>query len=120
MLGTIRIGCFLEGCCGGVVCTLGNNSFKWPTQIMEAFLDFGILVWLLIIESRSDKRRGLLYPRFMISYGLVRFIIEFFRDTPKDWLGLSHGHWFSIVSFVAGLVWIAISIKRKQTVKIRK
>lgn len=112
MLGTIRIGCFLNGCCGGTIFALGSRHFRWPTQLFEAVFDFGILIWLLIIESRPGNRRGLLYPRFLISYGVVRFIIEFMRDTTKDWLGLSHGQWFSIVAVMAGIVWIVISRKK--------
>jgi phosphatidylglycerol:prolipoprotein diacylglycerol transferase len=114
MLGTIRIGCFLNGCCGGTMCHIGTRNFTWPTQLLEAVCDFGILAWLLIIESRPNNRRGLLYPRFLISYGVVRFIIEFMRDTPKDWLGLSHGQWFSIVAVIAGIGWIVIATKRKR------
>ena len=112
MLGTIRIGCFLNGCCGGTICTIGTRHFHWPTQLLEAVCDFGILAWLLLLESRQNNRRGLLYPRFLISYGIVRFIIEFMRDTPKDWLGLSHGQWFSIVAVMAGIAWIVISRKK--------
>ncbi len=110
MLGTIRIGCFLNGCCGGTMCHIGTRTFTWPTQLLEAVCDFGILAWLLIIESRPNNRRGLLYPRFLISYGVVRFIIEFMRDTPKDWLGLSHGQWLSVI---AGIGWIVLAIRRE-------
>ena len=113
MLGTIRVGCLLTGCCGGTMCTLGARHFRWPTQLLEAVCDFGILAWLLILESRPDNRRGLLYPRFLISYGAVRFIIEFMRDTPKDWLGLSHGQWFSVIAVIAGIGWIIIVTRCK-------
>ena len=113
MLGTIRIGCFLNGCCGGTICTLGSRRFRWPTQLFEAVCDFGILAWLLLLESRPNNRRGLLYPRFLISYGAVRFIIEFMRDTPKDWLGLSHGQWFSVIAVIAGIGWILIVTRCK-------
>lgn len=114
MLGTIRIGCFLNGCCGGTMCHIGTRNFTWPTQLLEAVCDFGILAWLLIIESRPNNRRGLLYPRFLISYGAVRFIIEFMRDTSKDWLGLSHGQWFSVIAVIAGIGWIILATKRKR------
>ncbi len=117
MLGTIRIGCFLNGCCGGTICTLGARHFHWPTQLLEAVCDFGILAWLLLLESRPNNRRGLLYPRFLISYGAVRFIIEFMRDTPKDWLGLSHGQWFSIVAVIAGIGWILFVTRCKHVNK---
>lgn len=117
MLGTIRVGCFLNGCCGGVLCTIGSTSFHWPTQIMEAICDFAILAWLLVLESRPNNTRGLLYPRFMIAYGAVRFVIEFMRDTPKDWLGLSHGQWFSIFAVIAGIGFEILSKRWKNVEK---
>ena len=110
MLGTIRIGCFLNGCCGGITGRIGAKIFTWPTQLMEAVCDFGILAWLLVSESMPGRpARGKLYPRFLVSYGIVRFIIEVLRDTPKDWLGLSHGQWFSIVAVIAGICWTILS-----------
>ncbi len=109
MLGTIRIGCFLNGCCGGRPIALFGRTVTFPTQIIEAIFDIGILVWLVMIELRSEKMtRGTLYPLFLISYGTVRFFIEFLRDTAKDWLGMSHGQWFSIIAVVAGIVWLVL------------
>ena len=103
MLATIRIGCFLNGCCGGVLCTIGSASFHWPTQIMEAIFDFGILVWLLILEQRPGNIRGLLYPRFMIAYGTVRFVIEWFRTTEIK-IGIFHiSHFWAMLSIIIGV-----------------
>ncbi|MBP1587329.1 MAG: prolipoprotein diacylglyceryl transferase [Clostridia bacterium] len=112
MLGTIRIGCMLNGCCGGTSFHINHFTLTWPTQLLEAVFDFGILAWLLVLETRSDRYyRGGLYPRFMISYGIIRFIIEFMRDTPKDWLWLSHGQWFAIVGIAVG-IGLLIIVKR--------
>lgn len=96
MVGTIRVGCFLNGCCGGWTTASG---FTWPTQAMESIGDFIILFWLL---SREEKGGDRLYPRFMLAYGALRFLIEFLRDTPKDWLRLSHGQWFSAAAVLIG------------------
>lgn len=98
MIGTIRVGCFLNGCCGGWATASG---FRWPTQAMESVGDFVILFWLLSMGKKGDTK---LYLRFMLAYGILRFFIEFLRDTPKDWLFLSHGQWFSIVA-----VWAAVT-----------
>ena len=61
------------------------------------------------IEKSGDKP-GVLYPCFLLSYGVLRFFVEFFRDTAKDWLYMSHGQWFSIVAIL-----IAVTVlKRKK------
>lgn len=92
MIGTIRVGCFLNGCCGGWAL---ENGFRWPTQAMESIGDFIILFWLLSKEEKDDR---FLYSRFMLAYSILRFLIEFLRDTAKDWLYLSHGQWFAITA----------------------
>ena len=100
MVGTIRVGCFLNGCCGGWATTSG---FHWPTQAIESVGDFVILFWLLSKEENGDR---ILYFRFMLAYSILRFFIEFLRDTPKDWLALSHGQWFAVAAaIIAVTVW---------------
>ena len=70
---------------------------------MEGFGDMLILFFLLCVEKK-ERFSGKSYPVFLISYGIMRFAIEFVRDTTKDWLGLSHGQWFSIVGIGIALV----------------
>lgn len=104
MIGCMRVNCFLSGCCGGWEIQVYDICFAWPTQIMDSIGDFAIASWLIKWEASSQKRGGL-YPLFMVSYGIMRFILEFLRNTPKDWLYLSHGQWFSAISIAAGLTW---------------
>lgn len=112
IVGFQRFGCFCAGCCGGI--PMGNGNMLWPTQLMEGFGDMLILCLLLTAEKR-DENKGNRYLWFLISYGMMRFAIEFVRDTPKDWLGLSHGQWFSIAGIgVALLMVIGDMIWKKQ------
>lgn len=102
MLAVLRIGCLISGCCGGCAVTFaGIYVEKFPTQITECICDLLILSGLLFYE-RMWKNEGRLYFFIMVYYGVVRFFIEFLRDTPKDWLYMSHGQWFSIVSVCIG------------------
>ncbi|MBQ8325027.1 MAG: prolipoprotein diacylglyceryl transferase [Clostridia bacterium] len=101
IVGFQRFGCFCAGCCGGI--PIGNTAMVWPTQLMEGLGDMLILFFLLFVE-KNEKFRGKSYPAFLISYGIMRFAIEFVRDTAKDWLGLSHGQWFSIVGICIALL----------------
>lgn len=109
MLAIVRVGCFLNGCCGGWEARLGSLAFRWPTQAMESVCDFMILTWLLGAEERG---KGNLYGRFLVSYGVVRFFIEFLRDTPKDWLIFSHGQVFAMISALTGCAFLRKSGKR--------
>ena len=112
IVGFQRFGCWCAGCCGGI--PIGNNGSVWPTQLMEGFGDMAILCLILYMEKK-EAHKGKGYPAFLISYGIMRFAIEFVRDTTKDWLGLSHGQWFSIVGIcVALLMVVGDKIWKKQ------
>lgn len=107
MICCMRLGCYLQGCCGGWELCLGNLCFSWPTQALESIGDFTIFL-LLAHWQKDEKRRGQLYPLFMLFYSLMRFGVEFLRDTPKDWMFLSHGQWFALVAIVAATIWLAL------------
>lgn len=112
MIGCMRVGCFWGGCCGGWKMCIGDVRFNWPTQAMESVGDFAILFGLAQ-ASEEEKYAGKLYPLFLVSYGIMRFFLEFLRDTAKDWLYLSHGQWFSLVAILIGLIWLRRSHKTK-------
>lgn len=105
MIGCMRVGCFLAGCCGGTEAQICGLTFHWPTQAVESLGDFAILALLYEVEERGN-RSGWLYPMFMIGYSILRFFVEFFRNTVKDWLGLGHGQWYAIVAIVVALIWL--------------
>lgn len=111
----MRFGCFCAGCCGGVMCTIGQQSFRWPTQLMEGFGDMLILAVLLYIEKRGN-RKGWLYPLFLLGYGVMRFAIEFLRDTPKTMWLLSEGQWLALGGIAISVIWIMILRKVKSNV----
>ena len=128
MLAVLRIGCRLNGCCGGITIQEGAYAGTLiPVQIMECMGDLVILGVLFLVEWH-DSGKGMLYPCILLLYGVMRFVLEFFRDTPKDWLYLSHGQWFSIVSAIAGVCFLrrimknipAESSRKKKNYKRRK
>jgi len=102
MIGLMRVGCFLGGCCGGWEAELFGFRFHWPTQAMESIGDFAILGLLLQMESGKEYE-GKRYAVFMTGYGCLRFLVEFLRDTEKGMLGLGAGQWFAAVSVIIGL-----------------
>ena len=84
-----RVGCFFEGCCGGIMTTLGNLSFRWPAQIMESIGDF-LIFGILLDYEKSEHYQGRLYPLFLIYYGILRFFVEFVRVPQRSFLSLSN------------------------------
>ena len=111
MIGTIRVGCFFNGCCGGLMTRWG---FRWPTQAIESICDFMLLFFLLQF-AKQPKFKGALYPILMTVYSAYRFLIEFLRDTPRTALGLANGHFFALGGMIVGTVWLLILHKRKKT-----
>lgn len=89
-----RIGCLLDGCCYGKISNFGLMMFvggAWekrvPIQLFESLFLFalcGVLVLLLL--KRKSTYNGSVY---LISYGVWRFVIEFFRDDDRGASGLS-------------------------------
>ena len=106
-----RIGCLLDGCCYGKISQFGLNMYvngAWekrvPLQLYESLFLFalcGVLVLLLL------KKRGTFNASvYLISYGVWRFIIEFFRDDDRGASGLS----FLTPSQLTAIVLICVGV----------
>tara|TARA_Y100000748_G_scaffold289654_1_gene275648 strand:- start:365 stop:1162 length:798 start_codon:yes stop_codon:yes gene_type:complete len=88
-LGLVRIGNFLNGELYGKA-TNGEWGFIFPTdpfgllrhpsQLYESFGEGLLLFLVLLLISRLSKVRGVVSSSFLIFYGLIRFIIEFYRQ----------------------------------------
>lgn len=105
-----RLGCLLTGCCYGIE-TGGhlfieyhhsliapNHTHLFPVQGIEAvgeLLIFGVLLYLSYGKKWSSMTCLLTYG---VCYGLLRFILEFFRgDVYRGiYFGLSLSQWISL------------------------
>ena len=101
MIAFLRVGCYFNGCCGGITVRTATGSFTYPTQMIESIGDF-IILFLLLEWEKKNNCDGKLYPGCLVMYGILRFIVEFMRDTPKGILGLSNAHGYSLASIVIG------------------
>jgi len=90
-----RVGCFLNGCC------LGKAGR--PVQLYESTL---LLVLALFLYARffGKKKDGEVFAWYLTGYGLLRFVLEFFRADQSAWMGLTIPQWFSAASFLCGLL----------------
>ena len=101
-----RLGNFINGELYGRVTTakIGmyfplapTKALRHPSQLYEAFFE-GIFLFAVLWSVRKLKLpRGAMLPLYLIGYGLVRFMIEYFRE-PDAHLG------FVMFSFSMGQV----------------
>lgn len=93
-----RLGCFSAGCCYGAEChepwavifhhplahSISGTPLGvplHPTQLYEAafnLANYAFLAWVY----RKHTRPGTVIATYLISYGIGRFVIEFFRGDP--------------------------------------
>lgn len=119
-LGIMRIGCYLSGCCSAHRIIFMHQQIVPPIQLIEAILDLILFISLLIYHDKINKNNtGTLYPKIMIGYSFIRLIMENYRDTPKDVIGMSRGQWYSIIAFILATIAIAI-INNQKTKRTNK
>lgn len=114
LFGLIKINCMVKGCCYGIyICTLGNGNELWfPSQLVESMCSGIILVGLLWLQ-RLDKNRGNTAPIFLISYGIMRFVLSFFRYDPTYFrcfkaihLYIPTGQIWALICIIWGFLWM--------------
>lgn len=110
-----RIGCFLSGCCYGIetdsplgVLFPGHNHAVLPTNLFEAVFLFILSGTLLFLALKINFKYNM--GVYLISYGIWRFIIEFFRDDHRGEFipGLSPSQFWSIIMIVGGIAFFFI------------
>ena len=114
MLVVMRFNCLENGCCFGRY--LPALEFQFPNQVAEMVVS--ITIMLTLIRMHKKDHQVLLYPWYMILYGACRFILQGFRygGTTPWVLGLSQGHFWSLISITIGTTWLLLSKKCKAAV----
>ena len=88
----------------------GSMLPRHPSQLYEAFGEGVILLLVLWIYARKPRKVGQISGLFLITYGVVRFCLEYFRepDSFAIWVqqssGLSLGQWYSLPLIIVGLI----------------
>lgn len=111
----VRSACLFQGCCLGV--NLFNTSMRWPLREIEIIYYILFFVYF-VIRLPHKNFEGKIYPYFMITYGILRFILEFFRETYSVKLGIFHiAHIWSILFIISGFLILHIINKSYSTKK---
>lgn len=114
-----RIGCFFAGCCYGIayhgrfavtfpehpdIIDLHITS-RFPIQLFEAGCNL-ILAAILLFFGRKPRREGFFLGTYLISYGILRFALEFLRGDIERGilLGISTSQWISLMLIPIGIV----------------
>lgn len=117
-----RIGCFMAGCCHGIVTdsALGViytdpacqadplHSPLHPTQLYAVVLLLGIFITLKWVYTKKYRFEGQVFLLYVMLYSFGRAIIEVFRgDEARGYLfdGLmSHSQFISLLLIIAALL----------------
>lgn len=83
-----RVGCFLNGCCGGTEAHppsfLTAGLTHYPVQIYESLFNlgvYGLLTWYFLCKRGS--KFGSVVALYMMTYPIGRFLLEFIRGDDR-------------------------------------
>ena len=105
-----RIGCLFAGCCHGHVTTewygIWNETVgakTVPIPLYESIFLFALTAVLIVLLFKFHSKDTMAI--YLVSYGIWRFIIEYFRDDYRgDFIpGLSPSQFWSIIMVLAGI-----------------
>jgi phosphatidylglycerol---prolipoprotein diacylglyceryl transferase len=122
-LASVRIGNFINGELYGRVTDVpwgmvfnsvaAGPQPRHPSQLYQSGLEGVTLFIILWLYSSKSRPLGAVSGMFLLGYGCLRFIAEYFRE-PDDFLGLltfnmSMGQWLSLPMVLIGsaMVWWA-------------
>ncbi|RCX11587.1 prolipoprotein diacylglyceryl transferase [Extensimonas vulgaris] len=103
----------------------GSMQPRHPSQIYQFLLEGLLLFVLLWLYARRPRRQGEVAAAFLVGYGVLRFVAEYFRE-PDAFLGLlslglSMGQWLCLPMIVAGAaLWLWAQRQPAPTLRPRR
>lgn len=89
-----RLGCLCKGCCYGRPThaawgfDFGDHILRHPTQLYDGLFNLLLFVYLLTLR-KNDPAPGRLFQIYVSAYLGFRFLVEFVREEPTVWLGMT-------------------------------
>jgi phosphatidylglycerol:prolipoprotein diacylglycerol transferase len=89
----------------------GSAIARHPSQLYQFALEGVLLFVLLWLYARRPRALGQVSGAFLVGYGTLRFVAEFFREPDRFLgplaLGMSMGQWLCVPMVLAGaLIWL--------------
>lgn len=111
-----RLNCMISGCCLGAHIPIeGLTHLCFPTREME-LLFYVILLSQLWRKVLSGSAQGMIYPIYMISYGIFRFVTETLRVSNRTDSILHISHLWALLSLGIGMsIYGELRKKEKKT-----
>lgn len=111
-----RLNCIISGCCLGAYIPIeGLTHLRFPTRELE-LLFYVILLSQLWRKVLSGSARGMIYPIYMISYGIFRFVTETLRFSDRTDSILHISHLWALLSLGVGIsIYGELRKKEKKT-----
>lgn len=111
-----RLNCIISGCCLGAHIPIeGLTHLRFPTRELE-LLFYVILLSRLWRKVLNRSARGMIYPIYMISYGIFRFVTEMLRFSDRTDSILHISHLWALLSLGIGIsIYGELQKKEKKT-----
>lgn len=111
-----RLNCIISGCCLGAHIPIeGLTHLRFPTRELE-LLFYVLLLSRLWRKVLSGSARGMIYPIYMISYGIFRFVTETLRVSSRADSILHISHLWALLSLGIGIsIYGELQKKEKKT-----
>lgn len=111
-----RLNCIISGCCLGAHIPIeGLTHLRFPTRELE-LLFYVLLLSRLWRKVLSGSARGMIYPIYMISYGIFRFVTETLRFSDRTNSILHVSHLWALLSLGVGMsIYGELQKKEKKT-----
>lgn len=120
-----RVGCDVFGKAMTQIAPWGikiDGQILHPAQVYEFILDY-ILFMILWRKSEKQKYEGEIFGIYLISFPIIRGIVEFFRINPTVWGPFSISHLLSILLMIPGFIVLKYArrkpISDEEKVKVR-
>lgn len=111
-----RLNCIISGCCLGAHIPIeGLTHLRFPTRELELIF-YVLLLSRLWRKVLSGSARGMIYPIYMISYGIFRFVTETLRFSDRTDSILHISHLWALLSLGIGIsIYGELQGKKKKT-----
>lgn len=111
-----RLNCIVSGCCLGAHIPIeGLTHLRFPTRELE-LLFYVLLLSRLWRKVMTGSARGMIYPIYMISYGIFRFVTETLRFSDRTDSILHVSHLWALLSLGIGIsIYGELQKKEKKT-----